>query len=160
MDPTIKWFVIGFSAVSVIVAVGMALVILQDQGKFESFTKPDLAITMSASPASVSAGDELTYTYTITNAGGPAAATVLTATLPSGVTYESSVPDSPACKVNSGIVTCNMGDTGEGSTGRSTIIVKLDPSLSGTITGTATITSEEEDMDTTNNSASLDVVVQ
>ncbi len=121
---------------------------------------PDLKVTMTDSPDPVKAGENLTYTIAFENAGkGEATAVVVSDTLPSGVTFVSSMPGTPACKYSDGTLTCRLGTQAEGGGGKVDIVVKVDSATKGAITNTATITGEEEEEDTTNNKASETTMV-
>lgn len=99
---------------------------------------PEVSTTDSPDP--VDTGSNLTYTITVAQ-NGPTDATniVLTDTLPSGVTY---VSGSAGCSHDSGVVTCNIGTLTPGSNTQVTITVQVDPQATGTLTNTATVTSD------------------
>ena len=116
----------------------------------------DLSITKSA-PAQVTAGSTLSYTITVTNTG-PSDATniVVTDTLPSGVTYAgSTVPCSGTP------LSCNAGHLGEGESTSFTINVTVSGSVASgtTLTNTASVAADQQDPDTTNNTASASTIV-
>ncbi len=110
----------------------------------------------SADPAAIDG--RLTYNLTVTN-NGPSDATevVLTDDLPLGVTFVSSVPEAPDCTESSGTVICNLGTLNTGASANVDIIVTT--TASGTITNTASVTSNEPDPNTGNNAASEETMV-
>jgi uncharacterized repeat protein (TIGR01451 family) len=116
----------------------------------------DLEISKADSPDPVTVGDNLTYTITVTNNGPDAAANVVvTDTLPSGVTFVSA---SPGCVHAAGVVTCNLGNIPAGSSVTITIVVTV--TAPGTISNTATVTSDTLDPNTANNSDAEPTEVQ
>jgi uncharacterized repeat protein (TIGR01451 family) len=117
----------------------------------------DLSITKTDSPDPVLAGQNLTYTITVTN-GGPSTATgvTVTDTLPAGVTFVSATPSQGSCSGTS-TVTCNLGSLTNGASATITIIVT--PTTTGTISNTASVTSGVTDPNTSNNSASQSTTV-
>jgi uncharacterized repeat protein (TIGR01451 family) len=116
----------------------------------------DLEVSKGDDPDPVIAGENLTYTLTVTN-NGPSEATniVLTDTLPGGVTLASA----PDCTELNGIVTCNLGNLDSGESTQVTIIAQVDSSTTATLTNDASVGGDEFDPDTENNSASEDTRV-
>jgi uncharacterized repeat protein (TIGR01451 family)/CSLREA domain-containing protein len=116
----------------------------------------DLEISKADSPDPVTVGDNLTYTITVTNRGPDAATNVVvTDTLPSGVTFVSA---SPGCVHAAGVVTCNLGNIPAGGSVTITIVVTV--TAPGTISNTATVTSDTLDPNTANNSDAEPTEVQ
>jgi uncharacterized repeat protein (TIGR01451 family) len=124
-----------------------------DRYQFARLIRPlaeqaDLEISKADSPDPVTVGDNLTYTITVTNRGPDAATNVVvTDTLPSGVTFVSA---SPGCVHSAGVVTCNLGNIPAGGFVTITIVVTV--TAPGTISNTATVTSDTLDPNTANNS--------
>jgi uncharacterized repeat protein (TIGR01451 family) len=118
----------------------------------------DLSIQKSDSPGLVVAGNNLTYTVTVTN-NGPSTATgvTMTDTLPAGVTFVSASASQGSCNEASGVVTCDLGDIGNGNSVVTQIVVV--PQAAGTITNTAVVSATETDPDAANNSDSEDTSV-
>jgi uncharacterized repeat protein (TIGR01451 family) len=111
----------------------------------------DLAVTITYSPDSVTEGEILTYSLSISNSG-PQAATdlILTNTLPDGANLVSSTPSIGACSGTS-TITCVMGTLDNGATATVSIVVAV--TGLGTISNTATVTSNVSDPSLGNNTA-------
>ena len=114
----------------------------------------DLGITKTDSADPVSPGDPLTYLVTVANAG-PSDATVVTMTdtLPSGVTFVSSVPPSPTCTLAGPTLTCALGSLAAGANATVTIDVTVNGSATGMLVNTAVVAANEPDPDSANNAA-------
>jgi uncharacterized repeat protein (TIGR01451 family) len=100
-----------------------------------------LTIEKSASSSTVIAGQTLTYTIVISNAG-PATATELMIedTLPMGV----SLPDvPPGCALESGLLTCSLADLPAGEQTELSYVVAVDPATRGSLTNEVVVTSAE-----------------
>ena len=112
----------------------------------------NLSITKSDSIDPVTAGNSLTYTIAVSNAGpSDAANVVVTDTLPSGVTF---VSTSGCAEDASGVPTCSLGTITAGDSKQYTVTVTVDANTSGSITNNVSVSSDTNDSDTDNNSAS------
>ena len=112
----------------------------------------DLALTKTDSPDPVAVGDNLVYTITVTNNSPDEATSVtVTDTLPSEAAYVSASSGQGSCIESEGTVSCELDNMAGGATATVTIVVKS--TAAGTITNTASVTGNEEDPDTSNNTA-------
>jgi uncharacterized repeat protein (TIGR01451 family) len=117
----------------------------------------DLSIAKSASPDPVVAGNELTYSITVSNAGpSDASNVVVTDPLPSGVTFVSADHGGTA---SSGTVTWSLGSLASGSSVTLSLVVTVDETTEGTLANTATVDSDTADPDPGDDSDSVDVTV-
>jgi LPXTG-site transpeptidase (sortase) family protein len=108
----------------------------------------DLSIAKTDSLDPVVAGNTLTYTVRVDNFGPSDAVTVVvTDTLPTGVTFVSS---SGCAEDPNGVPTCSLGNIAASASASYTITVDVDPSTSGTITNTATVSSDTADPNAAN----------
>jgi uncharacterized repeat protein (TIGR01451 family) len=120
----------------------------------------DLSITKSA-PESVAMGADIAYTLTITNTGpNDAAAVDLTDTLPAGVTFVSIEQNSgPTATITtpaigaSGTVTAELATLANAASATFTLTVNVAAPFTGDIDNTATVSSDTDDPDQTDNSA-------
>ena len=118
----------------------------------------DLALTKSDSPDPVLAGEALTYSLAVHNAG-PSTATAIevTDTLPAGVTFESATPSQGTCAESSGTVTCDLGTLAD--EGDANVQIQVRPLDGGTLDNQAVVSSAVADPVTSNNSASAQTTV-
>lgn len=111
----------------------------------------DLFVAKAAAPDSVTVGDDLAYTVTVTNNGPDEAMGVtLTDTLPADVTFVSATPTQGSCS-GTRTITCDLGILANGATATVAIAVTL--TTAGQISNTASVAGNESDPDTTNNTA-------
>lgn len=127
----------------------------------------DLSLTKSNSPDPVTTGGALAYSIQVTNTGPDAATNVIvTDNLPKGVSFVSAVSTQGSCSVkgksNGQALTCALG-TLSSSAGPAvynatatpvTITIRvLAPQKAGTVSNTASVTSDLRDPNSKNNSA-------
>ncbi len=118
----------------------------------------DLELTKSDAPDPVLAGELLTYTLSVHNAGPSSAAAVqLTDTLPAGVNFDSATPSQGTCSEASGTVDCGLGTIADEAT--ATVVIKVRPQEPGTITNQASVVALALDADTADNNASAETTV-
>jgi uncharacterized repeat protein (TIGR01451 family) len=121
----------------------------------------DLSITNTGNPGPVMAGNDLTYTITAKN-NGPSDATGVSVkdTLPSGVTFKSANTQGKGT-YNSGAGVWSGFGLASGASATMTLLVTVHSHLAkGTvITNEVTVNSNENDPDTTNNTASQNTTV-
>jgi uncharacterized repeat protein (TIGR01451 family) len=136
----------------------------QDPAKIVKLTPPylpaDLRIADSGSPDPVYAGNKITYTLAITNDGPLNAIGVnITDTLPSQVSFISSVPGSSQCSIHNQVLTCALGDLGANSSRQVVISARVNDMASGTITNSAKGTSSTYDTNLQNNTTTRQTTV-
>ncbi len=117
----------------------------------------DLQISKTDSPDPVSAGQTLTYTLTVTNAGTiPAKNVTVSDVLPSGLTVNSVTPSQGTWSAPA----WTIGTLAAGTNATLTISATVDPGFSGTtLTNTATVTTSTPEENTGNNSATASTAV-
>jgi uncharacterized repeat protein (TIGR01451 family) len=113
--------------------------------------RADLQVTKNASPDTVTLGNNLTYTITVTN-NGPEAATgvTLTDTLLGSFTLVSATPSQGSCSGTSAI-TCNLGNLASGAS--ATVSIVVTPTTEGDIINIALVKGAEADSKLVNNLA-------
>ncbi len=112
----------------------------------------DLAITKTSSVDPAIVGVPYVYTLTITNSGPDDAINVeVVDTLPASVQFESATPSQGNCLEAAGTVTCELGNIAPQS--GETVLIEVTPQEPGNASNTATVDSETEDPDTSDNTA-------
>ncbi|UOQ90603.1 hypothetical protein MUN74_06745 [Agromyces endophyticus] len=125
----------------------------------------DLSITKSDSPDPVIAGDPLTYTITVHNAGPSTATDVeITDELPDGTSFVEGVDGNGAtvcALVQPGDVVCDLGTMAPGATVTVYLTVDTSPSLpaDAVLVNTATVGSATPDPDPSDNTANESTAV-
>jgi uncharacterized repeat protein (TIGR01451 family) len=116
----------------------------------------DLSIVKTASPSPVTAGNQLTYTFTTEN-NGPAGATGVTVSdpLPSSVQFVSATSSQGTVANDDGTVTVDLGSLGSGATATTTVVTTVDPGATGSITNTATVSGDQPDPNLSNNTSTV-----
>ena len=99
----------------------------------------DLQVSLGATPDPVTAGQSITFTATVQNAGpSTAEAVVLTWALPSGI----SAPTTSGCTEDpAGTATCNIGDLLASASTMVTLTATVDEATSGTLEAAVSATS-------------------
>lgn len=125
---------------------------------FTVLSSADLTITKTDGPDPVGVGGNLTYTLTVQNSGPAGASGVtVTDTLPASVTFISANSTQGTCSHAAGTVTCNVGSLANGASATITIVVR--PNAIATISNTASVSGNEPDPNTGNNSAAANTQV-
>jgi uncharacterized repeat protein (TIGR01451 family) len=118
----------------------------------------DLGVTGSDSPDPVATGGTLQYGFTVSNQGPNAASgTVLTVTLPAGLSGVSATPSQGSCSAGPP-VSCNLGMIGAGQSAVVTVTATVTAGQ-GTLTSTASVASGVADPGPGNNSVILSTQV-
>jgi uncharacterized repeat protein (TIGR01451 family) len=118
----------------------------------------DLAVTKTGTPDPVVAGQKETYTITVTNYG-PLTATGVVADdawsaasgIKGGIDFESVSSTQGSCTQSGAAISCNLGSLANGAT--ATITLVLQPRSKGVLSDTATVSGNEYDPNTANNSS-------
>ncbi len=121
----------------------------------------DLSVTLADAPDPVNAGENLTYTVTATNNGPSDAANVsITLPLPAGTSFVSVNGGAGAACNAASPVTCTWaGPTASGASRVAVIVAAVAPSTTGTLNATATVTSDTNDPNLANNTATAGTAV-
>jgi uncharacterized repeat protein (TIGR01451 family) len=121
-------------------------------------TSADLSISKTDSPDPVVAGQNVTYTLSVGNAGpSDALAVSVTDVLPAGLTYVSATPSQGSCSQLAGTVTCSLGTVAPGAT--PTVAIVATATGSGSVTNTASVSSTTSDPSSANNSDTEDTAI-
>jgi uncharacterized repeat protein (TIGR01451 family) len=116
----------------------------------------DVGVVKTASTASVTVGENVTYTSVVTNHGpGVATAVAFEDALPSGETFVSVTTTQGSC-AGTATVTCAIGTLGVGAS--ATIVLVVRTTAAGTITNTAGIAARQADQNVGANNTSSAVV--
>ncbi|MCL5256307.1 MAG: Ig-like domain-containing protein [Chloroflexi bacterium] len=124
-------------------------------------TQADPSVRLSASPNPVNAGANLTYSIVASNSSlGIAQNPVVTFDVPAGTTFVSATaptgwtPTKPNAG-GTGTVTFTKTSMATGERTTFTVVVKVDSAATGTVSGTANITSNNQDPNTANNTSTV-----
>ncbi|MFJ2753617.1 DUF6923 family protein, partial [Streptomyces sp. NPDC087297] len=119
-------------------------------------TKADLSVDKSG-PASVKAGDPVTYTIKVTN-NGPSNSSgyTLTDQIPTGLLNAST--SSPGCTIAGGVLTCNGGPLAAGASRNITLTGTAGPGITS-LTNTVTVDGNDPDDDPGNDTDTTETPV-
>ncbi len=121
--------------------------------------KADVSVDINGSPDPVAAGSSLTYTINAGNSGPDSASGVtLTDTLPNKVSFASVSSSQGTCSGTTTII-CNLGTLNVADAATITLKVTVDPSARGSLSNSATISSNEYDPLDSNNTGTASVAV-
>ncbi|MET9268561.1 hypothetical protein [Kribbella sp. NPDC003557] len=126
--------------------------------------RADLSVSKTA-PATVVAGNELTYRLAVRNAGpSDAVGAVVTDTLPAGTTFVRGTGPGGACTqdpaVSEPVVNCPVGRMAPDDDAEVTVVVKVSPDQpAGTLVNKAAVSSQTPDPNDQNNSDSAETKV-
>lgn len=119
----------------------------------------NLALDKSSTINTVTVGEAITFTLTVTNSGVMTATNVIvTDTLPTELAFVSAVASQGSCQELSGTVSCNLGTMLNQGTATITLVVTA--AQSGTVTNEAMVASDVTDPNTSNNNSSATVTVE
>lgn len=118
----------------------------------------DLAIVKKADKSLVAPGENLLYTFEVTN-NGPDNVTGITVTdtLPAGVTY---VDGAPGCNASGQVVTCTINFLAAGGSAQTGITVKVTAAAADPVKNTAKVTSPVPDPNPENNTSTIETPVK
>jgi uncharacterized repeat protein (TIGR01451 family) len=118
----------------------------------------DLRISKTSAPTPATAGLNMTYKLTVSNAGPNTATGVkVTDPLPAGVTFVSVTPSQGVCGFVAGVI-CHLGSLAPGGAVASVTIV-VTPQKPGKLTNSASVSSPVSDPNSANNSIAIDTTV-
>jgi uncharacterized repeat protein (TIGR01451 family) len=114
----------------------------------------DLSISILPQPEPVVLGNPLNYLISVTNRGPSSARNVTVAqVLPSSAPFQSATTSQGGYSQNGGVVTLNFGSLP--ARGWATANVTVLPTITGTISSSASVSSNQQDPDTSNNSTTV-----
>src|SRR5215211_636410 len=125
---------------------------------FGNFKPGEIELDKVADDATVSAGDPIGFTLTVSNTGeGLAHDVTLTDTLPSnaGLSWSES-PDSPDCSITAGVLSCDFGDLAPDATRSVHISSPTTAESCGAVNNTASVTTSNDGTDEDSDSTFVD----
>jgi uncharacterized repeat protein (TIGR01451 family) len=121
---------------------------------------PEISITKTADQGTVSAGDTIGFTITVTNSGaGTASGVTVTDTLPSdpGLSWTIDAANSDAgCSIAAGTLTCNFGSLAPAASKHVHITSPTTAASCGTVDNTASVTTSNDGSDSADASITVD----
>ena len=120
----------------------------------------DLALTKTASTATVHPGGQVTFALAVRN-NGPRDATGVTVQdpLPSGLFFQSAQPSQGRCTISAVALVCPLGSVVNGGQALVSVAATVAGDASGTLVNQASVYSDQEDPNPSNNTASSAVTV-
>ncbi len=120
----------------------------------------DLAMVLTQSADTVSAGGVLDYLITVGNLGPwPSTAMTVTDVLPSGTSFLASIPGPGACSVDGDTLTCALGPLPPGETHTVSVEVEVAAGARGVLRNTASVAGHEPDPVAANDSDTVSALV-
>ncbi len=124
-------------------------------------SSPDVGLSLSTLTPTITAGQNASYTLTVTAGGtGPSTGVVLTDPLPPGLDWQVSGPGAGACSIAGGVLTCDFGDLPEGATQTVTLTAATSAAHCGNISNSASVTADVDANPGNNADGPLVIVVQ
>jgi uncharacterized repeat protein (TIGR01451 family) len=123
-------------------------------------SEADLAVSLNDLPDPAFSGQVFTYTVLVANNGPSMASSVIvTDTLPSDVTYKSSIPSTLecSCEPSDGKLICKQAGLAPASNLQVTVAVTASATISGTITNQVDVSATTTDTNTGNNFSSKEI---
>lgn len=119
----------------------------------------DISLTMTGNPASVTAGQSVIFSFSITNSDTQATASgvTLTDTLPSGMNFVSASAAGGSCSSSGSSVTCTLASLPPQGLWQPSLTVSA--ITAGSLVNSASVDSSQADPDTANNTASVTTAV-
>jgi aldose sugar dehydrogenase len=118
----------------------------------------NLAISKTASPNPATSQANVTYRIIVTNNGpSPATNVVLTDPLPVGPAFVSAVPPANTTCTGTTTVTCNLNSIASGAS--AIVNITITPQAPGQLSNTASVTANEPDPDSSDNSTTIQTTV-
>ncbi len=118
----------------------------------------DVAVTESANTSQVVAGNNVTYTFTVSNQGpSPAPGVALLDPIPAGFAFVSATPSQGSAINSGGTVVCSLGTLASSAAASVSIILK--PAQGGVFNNIGSVTNANTDPVFANNSASVSTTV-
>lgn len=127
---------------------------------YAASSEVDLSLQVTANPAAVTEGGNVTYQFTVTNLSSQTGATnlMLTDSLPGGLTFVSANAAAGSCSEANDSVSCVLASLAPQATWQPSLIVTA--SIAGNIQNTARVSANQPDPNLANNTASATVNVQ
>ena len=121
--------------------------------------RADLAITKTDAPDPQRAGNQVVYAIQVDNLGPDEAAAVqVVDTLPAGVTFNATAPAGLCVEAPVGTLTCDLGDLAPGTVGFD-VVVDVGAATAGTISNSASVSSDTPDPVPGNNTEGEDTLI-
>jgi uncharacterized repeat protein (TIGR01451 family) len=120
----------------------------------------DLSIALQDVTTSVTAGDQVTFDFLVTNDGpSDASGVFVSETLPPGLHLVPAGVDPSDCSVSGGQITCLVGSLAEGESRLLSLTLAIDSSATGNLLNTLTVAGAEADFDSSRNSVSATISI-